>query len=184
MGKGEQVGKGLEPAAHEGQVKPDTRQPGGDVGEDSPAHPAHLLVVEQGAAQQAQGDEQQGGGDEGRHHRQQVPAQGQSQGHRGRHADGALPHRHGQHRQQIAQQEVRRRHGGGRQPGQKGGRAVFGQKQAGKQRQKGQPEQGYARRQGVQLKNVYRDIALNHIHQHQQDQREAQPEEQGQRVPE
>ena len=53
----ERVGNLFEYSAHKIEVKPHTREPGGEVGEERSADSAHLLIVQYTAEKQAERDE-------------------------------------------------------------------------------------------------------------------------------
>ena len=181
--KGQGVGNGLERAAHQVQIEPDPGEPGGEIGQQSAADAAHLLVGKYAAAEKAQGDEKDLRRDQQQHGPEHIHCQLQAQTGRRQVAQYALSRRDRQHRQHIAQNVVRGAQGRGIEPLQQGRGAVLGDQSGGKQRHKGQTEDRKPRGQHLQFEKADGDIGLYGAEQKQQHQREAQTEAQVQRVP-
>ena len=172
----------LERAADEGQVEPCAGEPCGEVCEQRAADAADLFYGEQAAAQQAQRDEEQRGG--------QVQQDGVQDGDRDRQAENdgqqvahdRLRHGDGDHGQDIAEDKVRRLHGGGIQALEERGFAVARHEGGGEQRHERQAEHRDAGRKAFDFENRHGHVGLNGAHQQNQRHGEAEAEGEVQRV--
>ena len=182
--KGQGVGNGLERAAHQVQIEPDSGEPGGEIGQQGAADAAHLFIGKYTAKEKPQGDEEDLRRDKQQHGPEHIYCQLQSQTGRRQVAQYTLGRRDGQHGQHIAQNVVRGAQGRGVKPLQQGRGAVFGDQGGGKQGHKGQTEHGKPRSQHFQREKTDGDIGLYGAEQKQQHQRKAQAEAQVQRVAE
>lgn len=182
--KGEGVGRCLKGAAHERHVKPGAGEPGGEIGQQRPAQSAGGLDAEQAAAEQTHSQKDQGGGESGQNGQQNFSAGLQPQKEGGQVAQAALGQRHGEQGQEVAKNVVERGQRRGKQPEQKGGLPILGDELSGKEGEKGEAEQGDARRQRGGLKQGNGHIVLDGAEQQQKNHGKAQPEEEIDGLPE
>ena len=97
-------------------------------------------------------------------------------------AQGALCQRNGKRRQQVAQNEIRRRQRRGIEAGKEGALPILCHQGRRKQGEERQPEHRNAGRKSLNLKKLHRDIGLNGRQKQQEHHREADAEAHIQRV--
>ena len=176
VNKGQGVGDLFEHAAHEVKVKPNTREPSREVGEERAANAAHLLVVENASAKEPERDIEQRNGDEENEREQDVNGNVQAQYDGKEVGRNALGKRDGDERQGVTENEIHRRHGRGVKAVHKAALSVFCNNGGREQRHKGKTEHCNSGREVCNLKQAHGDVCLNGAQKQKQNNGEAEQE--------